>query len=247
MLGLARSYGDAKMWAADVTALAGVSFRESLWAGWLPNNYGESSIFPGLTILTLAILAMCGGRDRARPTTNGTSWSRRLLAIAAVMIAIVVARVWVGPAGWPLFAFRPYRAFTLAIVLLIASLFATEGFRAAWSRRDVRTFYAVAAVFLWLLALGPEPTWLGHRLLTYGPYRLFFELHAPVVVRVSARAWLVVLPCLAVLAAFGTTWLLDRLPHRRHLITAGLAALIVAECWFVEGTVAVPEIGRAHV
>lgn len=260
-LGFTRSYGDAKLWAADVTGLAGVSFREWLWAGWLPNTYGESSLFPGLTIISLAALAVAFASGaglawpaeaaeprrglRPAPQPNTTPWSRTLLALAAVLLVVLLARIWAGDAGWhvgavALPAFRPYRAFTIVVLLLIAAAFMTGRFRAGWKRRDVVWFYTVAAVFFWLLALGPEPTWRGHRILTYGPYRLFFELHAPAVVRVSARAWLVVLPCLAVLAAFGTRWLLDRLPGRRNVMLAAIAVCIAAECWFVEGTRAAP-------
>ena len=267
-LGLTRSYGESKEWAADMTALIGVSHREWLWSHWLPIDYGESSIFPGVTIVALAVLAVmraCGASPvglaragltplrgsaasagQARPApqegeaTQRKPWSRRLLVSAVVLTLIVLARVWVGPSGWPLPPFRPYRAFTLAVVLLIAALFMSERCRANWNRRDPVMFYAVASVTFWLMALGPEPTWAGARILTYGPYRLFFELHAPVVVRVSARAWIVVLPSLAVLAAFGTKVLLDRAPRHRNLAVAAIAALIVAESWFVDGTQAVP-------
>ena len=250
--GFTRSYGDAKLWAADVTALIGVSSREWLWAGWLPNNYGESSIFPGLTIVSLAILAVAAcGAGLTRPAAQEqkaprrTAWSRGLLASGAALTLIVLARMWAGDAGWhvgamALPAFRPYKAFTFAVVLLIAAVCMTERFRAGWSRRDVALFYAVAAVFFWLLALGPEPTWLGHRILTYGPYRLFFEFHAPVVVRVSARAWLGALPCLAVLAAFGARFLIDRVPRHPNAFVGTIAVLIAAESWFVAGTKAVP-------
>ena len=250
-LGLGRSYGEARMWAADVTALVGVSFREWLWAGWLPNDYGESSLFPGLTIVTLAVCGVALARRASAAAglpqmkARYTLGVRACAAIAVALILIVVARIWTGPSGWRLGAvalppLRPYKVFTYAVVLLVAALIMTERFRSRWQRRDAMLFYAVAAVFFWLLALGPEPTWLGHRLLTYGPYRLLFAFHAPIILRVSARAWLGVLPCLAVLAAFGTRSLIERLPHRRNVLVAAAALLIAAECWFVEGTKAVP-------
>lgn len=250
-LGLGRSYGDAKTWAADATSLIGVSFREWFWAGWLP-RYGEGSLFPGLTIAVLAVLGVAlASRRRPLPLgapQEGTRYSRSsraLVGVAAVIIVIVGARVWTGESGWHLAgialpALRPYKVFTYAIVLLVAALFLSERFRAAWRGRSVAPFYAAAAVFFWLLALGPEPTWLGHRLLTYGPYRLLFELHAPIVLRVSARAWLAALPCLAVLAAFGTRALIERMPRRQNVIVAVVAVLIAAEGWFVDGTKMVP-------
>jgi len=247
-LGLTRSYGESKEWAADMTALIGVSHRDWLWSGWLPITYGESSIFPGLTILALAAFAVVArrGADLAQSgadlySPRYTRWSRTLVSLAAVTIAIVLARMWAGPSGWPLPPFRPYRVFTFAVLLLIAALLVSRRFRASWKQRDPVMFYGVATVFFWLLTLGPEPTFAGERILTYGPYRLFFELHAPVVVRVSARAWMLVLPCLAVLAAFGTKLLLGRVPRHRNAALAVVAVLIVAESWFVDGTQAVPQ------
>jgi hypothetical protein len=100
-------------------------------------------------------------------------------------------------------------------------------------------FYAVGAAFFWLLALGPEPTLLQQRFLTYGVYRLFFELNIPAVVRVSTRAWVVSLTCLAVLASFGTTALLSR-SRRQSPVLAVIAALVLAEAWFNDGAVQVP-------
>ena len=238
-LGVTRSYGDARLWAADASGLIGVSFREWFWAGWLPHDYGEGSLFPGLTIATLAVLAVAYGPRVLNRVRGGADlyvrryrpWSRGLLAVGAVLALMAFAR-------WD--AYRPYRIFTVAALALVAALFTSARFRASWTQRDPVMFYAVAAVCFWLLALGPEPAWRGQRLLTYGPYRLFFALHAPVVVRVSARAWAGVLPCLAMLAAFGIRVLIDRLPRGRNAIVTAAAVMIAAECWFVEGTKAVP-------
>jgi hypothetical protein len=241
--GLVRSYGEAKEWAADVTALAGISHREWLWSAWLPTNYGESSIFPGFTIVGLALLAIVAPAGLARSAADLSRCgadlygprrgvvSRGLLALAATLM--IVALSGVGP-------FRIYRVFTLGVLLLLAAIFTSARFRASWTQRDPVMLYAVAAVTFWLLALGPEPTWAGERILTYGPYRLFFELHIPAVVRVSARAWMTALPCLAVLAAFGVKALAGRVPRYRAAVVGAAALLVIAESWFVVGAVPVP-------
>jgi hypothetical protein len=241
--GLVRSYGESKEWAADVTALAGVSHREWFWFGRLPHTYAEASLFPGLAIVSLAA---CGvAFRRVHTVAHRTAISRALVGIAGLIVAAVLLRMWTGPDGWrigsmALPALRPFRAFTIAVVVLIAAILTTERFRASWRRRDPVMLFAVAAVFFWMLTLGPEPTWAGERILTYGPYRLFFELNIPAVVRVSARAWVVVLVCLSVLAGFGTMFILERLPRYRNTLVAMIAALVVAEGWFIDGTQPVP-------
>jgi hypothetical protein len=238
--GLVRSYGEAKGWAADVTALAGISHREWLWSGWLPTTYGESSIFPGFTIVTLALVAIVAQARLTRPAPQMVHrfLSRGLLALAAMLM--IVALSGLGP-------LRFYRVFTFGVLFLLAAIFTSTRFRAGWSQRDPVLFYAVAAVTFWLLALGPEPTWAGERILTYGPYRLFFELHIPAVVRVSARAWIAALPCLAVLAAFGAKFLAGRVPGHRTAAVGVAAALMIAESWFVTGAAPVPAAMPAGV
>ena len=102
-------------------------------------------------------------------------------------------------------------------------------------------FYAVAAVALWLLALGPEPEWsTPWRALLFGPYRLFMELPGVDSIRVPARAWLPAMLCLAMLAGFGTAVLLRRYVQQRRTVLLALALLIVAEGSFGDGTMAVP-------
>jgi hypothetical protein len=174
-----------------------------------------------------------------------------LFITALVITLLVLARIWTGPDGWhigtlALPPFRPYRFFTIGAALALIALLSSDALRASWRRRDVVIFYLVGAFVFWFLALGPEPTWRQQRLLTYGPYRLFFELHIPAVVRVSARAWVVSVTCLAVLASFGTAALLAR--TRRHAPALALiAGLIVAEAWFNDGAVAVPEPMRPGI
>ncbi len=107
------------------------------------------------------------------------------------------------------------------------------------SRRQAVAFYSAAAVSMWLLALGPEPTWSGGQSIAYGPYWLLVHL-LPLAqrIRVPARAWLPAALCLAVCAGIGASWLASR--TRRGWVAVALALAIVGEGWFYDQTYELP-------
>lgn len=253
--GLGRTYDEIRSFGADMVGLAGMYFRVSSWRGILPHDFEEGALFPGLTILGLAVFAVyaCGaGLTRSAPRER-MSWSRRLLAASAVLTLIVLARVWTGYWGWhfgpiPLPPFRPMHLFTIAFVILLAGLLASETVRRAWNRRDPAIFYAIAVVTLWLLALGPEPAWSKPwQALWFGPYRLLMWLPGFESVRVPARMWLPAVLCLAVLAGCGVATMLQRYVRHRRILIIGLAVAIVAEGWTVDQTKTAPRPMRAGV
>ncbi len=89
----------------------------------------------------------------------------------------------------------------------------------------------LAAAFL--LSLGPEPSAFGHRLGVPGPYALLLKVVPGLDgLRAPARLAVVVQVALALLAAFGAAWVLDRLSSRtRPAAVALVVAVIAAEGW----------------
>ena len=253
--GFSRSITEVRAFSADMVGLAGISHRESLWRGILPNTYEESSLFPGLTILVLAIVGVYASwrsASGARAVVH-----RGLFGLAAVLGIIVLARVWTGPFAWhigpvPLPPFTPFRVATVAVLALVVGILLTRGYRDAWARRAPVMFYATAAVVFWLLALGPQPEWSGSwRSLTYGPYWLFIQVPGVNSIRVPARAWLPSVICLSVLAAAGAAHLAGRRAQADRRISVALlpaiALFIVAEGWFADRHVPVPNPMPADV
>lgn len=251
--GFTRTDEEIQSFAADMVGLFGMYHRAVSWRGILPHDFEEGALFPGLTTFALAVVALIVA---VRPLREGCprgaeSWPRRLMLGFCVLTLIVLARVWTGPWGWhvgplPLPPFRPYRLFTVATMLLAAGVLLTSAFRRAWSHRDVVVFYAAAACGLWLLALGPEPEWsTPWRALVFGPYRLLIDLPGIQSIRVPARAWFPAVLCLAMLAGFGTAFLIRRYPQYARVGLVALAALIGGEGWFFDGTMEVPRPMRA--
>jgi hypothetical protein len=255
--GLVRQSSEIRAYSAEVIGLAGMYRRLVSWRGVIPHDALEGALFPGFAILALAIIAIasrsstlarCGAdlHGRRRP------WSRRLLTTSAVLTSIVLARVWTGPWGWhfgpvPLPPFQPMQLFTVALATGLTGVLLSEAVRRAWHRRDPVTFYALAGVALFLLALGPEMVWAKpFRALAFGPYRLLMVLPGFDTLRVPARAWLLAALCLAVLVAFGVSGLIARHPRRRILVGV-LAAAILYEGWASDVTLPAPRAMRAGV
>jgi hypothetical protein len=247
--GLARSLEEVRFFSADVVGVAGMFHGNTAWRELLPHDFEERALFPGFTVLALAVLALCSRRADSRGSARDPRlavWSRRLFAASAVLTVIVLARIRSGPWGWhfgpvPLPPFAPHRVFTLAFALFLAAVVTSGWFQRAWSRRDPVVFFGAAVAMLWLLALGPLPEWsTPWRFITYGPYWLLMQLPGLDAIRVPARIWLAGVLCLAILAAYGAAVLLARYTRRPRVAVVALTLLIVVEGWFGGATVEVP-------
>ena len=59
--GFARAYLEVLAFSAGIHSFAGVSYFSVLWKEWLPTTYGEASLFPGFTIVALALVGIAYG------------------------------------------------------------------------------------------------------------------------------------------------------------------------------------------
>jgi hypothetical protein len=256
--GLMRDSSEIRAFSADLVGLGRMYRRLVSWRGVIPHGALEGSLFPGVSILALAIVAITScSRTLARCGADlhgpRSSWSRRLLTISGVLTFIVLARVWTGPWGWhfgpiPLPPFQPMQLFTLALATGLAGVLLSEVVRDAWHRRDPVTCYALGVLMLFLLALGPEVTWAKpSRALAFGPYRVLMALPGFETLRVPARAWLLAALCLAVLVAFGVAAIIRRHPRHQRILVVVLAAAILYEGWVSDVTLPAPRAMRAGV
>ena len=139
---------------------------------------------------------------------------------------------------WLIITFIEAPFFPGVAILALTAIGVAPRLRGAWRRRDPVAFYLAGAIAMWLLALGPEPSWAGMRVLAHGPYRLLLLLPGSASIRVPARAWLLAVACLAVTAGAGASVLMQR--GRWRWVAIVLAVLIVAEGWFVDTVPQVP-------
>ena len=119
----------------------------------------------------------------------------------------------------------------LAVCGLLAACLRGQDRDAARSDRRLAVMYILVAVAGVALALGPEPTVNGVRLLASGPYDWLRGIVPGLDgLRVPRRASIITLLALTVLAAFGVRFLIERLPRRPgRALPLLLCGLVVVE------------------
>jgi hypothetical protein len=114
------------------------------------------------------------------------------------------------------------------VALLIGGLWVRRS-RASLGPRAVGTFYIVATLLMWLLALGPRPALFGEPLGIPGPYSLLMELPGFNGMRVPARLWMLPVLCLALLAAVVVARIESR--RVRRLVAALATCGLLLDGW----------------
>jgi hypothetical protein len=240
-----RSMADITRFSADVHAFATAPSKSWLWGDRLATfPRGEGVAFPGIAILTLALIGIAGGVFR-RPVVKRplpAPWRQFLIGVLSVLLVahlyaffsvLITGRFAVAMGGVWVLWLKANRviAGTIIITAALALLLRRPrdsrepGWRWPWA------FYAVAAAAAAILAMGPNITVQG-TIVASGPYAWLMD-YVPGFdgLRVPARYVMLVTLCLAVLAGLGASDVLAR--SRRFgaafLVVAG--ALILVESW----------------
>ena len=230
-----------------------------LW-GWLQVYRGaEGQIFPGLTIVLLIVASVWIGWRRGAPKAAPPARAalrivRRVLWTVAIVTGIVALAVR-STDPWEIRVFgthilsigNPVKPLTWALVSAMVLMITSAPVRRALSERSVLGFYGVAAVVMWVLCLGPAPTWMGEPLMYRGPYALLMNLPGFNSLRVPARFWMLSVLCLSVVGAMLFDRLGARFPAARRMLAAVVVLGAIAEGWMVTFPVApVPQVWSPH-
>jgi hypothetical protein len=234
--GLARPFYEILNLSADVTSYLTAHTTSLLW-GWTARwAKPEGELFPGATIIVLALAGAIlawrrngGARDRL---DRLALW---LLPVALVAAAIAIAGWVYAPwrvafAGVRISSEAPFKSMTIAVALLVIWLGATSRLRGAYSRRSMFVFYSIATVFLALCSLGPKPTLAGHQFLYQPPYAWLMWFPVFDSIRVPARLGLPVVLTLAVTAALAFNRLRFT-PTTRRLLAVVFLIGVTADAW----------------
>ena len=167
-------------------------------------------------VMVAAVLPVMSGYLAARDLYGMQRSRQEVISYAANTVA------WLDP-GYCLAALA-------ASGLLAACLRRGQDRDAARSDRRMAVMYTLVAVVGVVLALGPEPTVNGVRLMASGPYDWLRSIVPGLDgLRVPRRAIIIALLALTVLAAFGVRFLIERLPRRAGralaLLLCGLAVV----------------------
>lgn len=178
----ARDFGTVLSYSGDLSSLAATSPLSAVWGWTSAAHSGERQLFPGLTITALAIIGIVwavrsriGGRHRPA-AVSVACW-----AVSAACATVAIgARVW-GPWyidwGWlRISVTAPFKPLSLAVAFAIVAVALSPTARDAFRRRSVGAFYLLAASVFFLCTLGPQPTFLGERILYEPPYAWLMRL-----------------------------------------------------------------------
>lgn len=231
--GFHRGLEEIQRFSADIGALLNASQDLLLW-GWLralPKPEGE--LFPGITIVALALFVVFAARPL---TTQGESprrrWIRRTLGVISLLLMVgALLPASYGPwrltiGGVRLLSIaRADRPLTLALFAALAWIALLPRVSGAVSRRSPLAFYAFAAFAMWVFAWGPDPVFFDGRAIYQAPYGWLIRLPAFEGLRVPARFWMMALVCLSVLAALAVNRVNG--PARRGVVAAAALGLLL--------------------
>lgn len=198
------------------------------WRTRMPAAALLRDALPAVAVVLAVMLPIARGYYEVRAQQGLKRSAGDITAMSADVADYVSAppalKIWrgIGPGRGEHELFMGAVAMALALIAVLTSL-----------RQPAVAIYAAIAAIAFVLSLGPQPAAWGHALGIPGPYALLLRLVPGLDgLRAAARLAVVVQVAVAVLAAIGAGWLLDRLrATQRRLAIVLLLLAIAAEGW----------------
>jgi hypothetical protein len=242
-LNLGRTIGEIEMFSADITAIAAASADSVVWGRLSKFARPEGEFFPGIVVLGLVALGIAGKArrpdlepvvERSRSRAIRTILALAALALAVVALSPMLAGSW--RIGWGARTFvsvaLPDKPLTIAMYLAGAVILTGPRLRTLRRHGSELSFYTLAAVLMYTLALGPRPRLSGTPVLFHAPYSALLALPGFGALRVPARLGTLFVLCLSIAAGVGFAALTARIDANRRSVLAAIAVLlIVFESW----------------
>jgi hypothetical protein len=234
--GFGRSVSHVETYAADIVGLLRGSPLLSHWSS-PPPSHAAGLLFPGLTVPALVAVAALGllRRGPAGPTARPRVGLAFATLAALFALAALSRSIWgpwhvsLGPLSVSVDVL--HKPLGLACDFLVLAAATSRRTREARRRGDSFFFYLAAAGVLWVLCLGPSPTFLGMRIWDKAPYWWLMRLPGVSGVRVPSRFAMLAVLCLCVAAAVGLAALVRRLPSGSRLLVLVVAAGVLWDAW----------------
>jgi hypothetical protein len=256
-LGLSRTITEIETLSADLAGLVTPPDMLAFWNTPHPVGHPEGALFPGLTAVSVILLALW--RQRAAPAAVGSAvWRSRLrwllagvgLLVAAIAAVAAIAgpfAVGLGPVRLSVGAL--YKPLSLVALCAAGWLALSPRLADAWRRESLLAFYVLATAAMWMLALGPTARLFGERVLYKAPYAWLMALPGFAdAFRAPARFAMLAALTLAVAAALALNRLTGGLSPRARVGVVGLvAAGALADGWLDRLPLPVPPPALAAI
>jgi hypothetical protein len=231
-LHLVRDINEIKRFGADIAGFVAAPGNLLVWGGRLGDAHPETALFPGATVLILAAVAMVAAARRREPASTPWTLAARVTAGAAGVAALVAfSTIVFGPwsVGRILRVSEFHKPFSIAVLAALATAVQRPTLQRAWRGRSRPGFYVVAAVAMYVLALGPAPAFRGHPLLYEPPYAWFMRLPGFDVLRVPARFAMLAVLCQSM--AIAMVMARRREGSRRIALIMAVGVGLLADGW----------------
>lgn len=236
---LRRSLDEIESFSADIASILKAPENIVAWRWVDVMRRAESDLFPGVTLVALTAIALVlAWRAAARYRDDGYPRAARvLLAAAVVFLGVFAARLAYGPfqleiAGLRLLSVTaPHKPLSVAVLCLLAAGLMHPAVRGAWRHKSSLAFYSLAAIAMWIMALGPAPTLMGNPALYKAPYAWLLMLPGVDGVRVPARFWMLAVLCLSAAGGLAVARLGRRWPRAGHALVAVACAGVLIDGW----------------
>ena len=263
-LDLSRSIGEVAVFSADIAGVLCAPPRLTVW-GWLRIACGpEAELFAGVALVTLCAAGYAANRARMRregssritqPRREGAIQRIAFHVATALTLLFLLVTLWTLVTGpWRIelswlraSASSADKPASLTLFFLFVALLTSRWLHDLVRRGSTTTFYLLAAVVCWVLALGPFPRLFGEPVLYQAPYAWLLQIPGVSGVRAPARLWM--LAGLSLAAFMGL--MLPALLERRRAMTGRLIVLLAAiglsaDGWTTIRAAEVPAAGPAH-
>lgn len=209
-----------------------LSVLVGLWLAWLaagPSRRLAPRVILAWTAAAALLVPILYGYWRIQRAYGFRRFPGEIIGFSADAASVLRAPANVRLWGWLDVVERPeaqiFPGVTIVLLAIAGMLTARRGARAAIG------FYAAAAVAMWAMCLGPQPTFMNEPFLPWGPYAWFMALPGADGVRVPARFWMLAVLCLAAAGALALAALAARWPRARLALAVVACAGILADGW----------------
>jgi F5/8 type C domain len=236
--GLRRALDETISFSADVLSVFKAPDNLRVWRWLNVVKHPEAEIFPGATVVVLAILGLTiGWKNAAKEQIGRLKLARVFVAISIFFFAIAASPLYFG--AWKvdfggvrlLSVGTPHKPLSVGLLFLVIAGAMHPSVRTAWRRRSAMTFYALGTFAMWLLSLGPAPTFLDRPIIYKAPYAWLMMLPGVEGIRVPARFWMLAALCLSIAAALALRQIVARWPQFARVIPIVACVGVLMDGW----------------